>query len=585
VTAGRKKTVIGDPILRITWSPLDSTKFVAEQLVNGVSKLFVHSTVDTMVTSLTSNTAREESPFWADDGRIYFSADYDGINNIYGINSDGSDLKRYTTTNTGCFSPVAVDKSVVVYSGYSASGFTIVKCENRGVAYEITSGADYSFKALPAPKGKVTINATPYRAHYGRKLSELSIFGSILRNDGFILKDDKVDIDTTAYNAGVSLALFKQDPLQKKNRLMGLAVGFAGENYGESESKKRSFKSSLQTVDNNFLHQEALMKMPEVKGEILSSKIIKNSDFSTRLNQVFESKATNADSSDTNTPNFQIYLQPMLSLVNKESAATLQLQVAAITPIIPIPILIETSLLCEFQLSKNSRLAIGAVPSIIPLLPWIYGQIPLVFNWSTLGIYNEDVNYNFNNYSQVTISTGAEFIPVQKIENENTDYADTSLLNANALYASALVFHAFPLGKYVALQPELQGSYYLFDREMRLNDFDDKSATLLQTLAGVKFVFPIVRNINTGNTYYFDNFYGSVGYSLLLEMSGVFLENPSKNILHDKNYSKNAAAGHLISATFELGHYKSSMFFKKFVIGADYELLREKVYLKVASEF
>lgn len=225
------------------------------------------------------------------------------------------------------------------------------------------------------------------------------------------------------------------------------------------------------------------------------------------------------------------------------------------------------------------------MPSIVPLLPWIFGQIPLVFNWSTLGTYNEDFNYNSNNYSQVTMSTGAVFIPDQKIEQVSADSADTSLCNANAFYAEALVFQTFPLGKYNTLQLELQGSYYQSDRKIELNDYTDKSTIQLQSLAGVKFVFPIVRNINTGNMYYFDNFYGSIGYTLLLAMNREFLENPSKNILHDKNYTMNAEAGHLISAKLELGHYKSNMYFKKFIVGVDYELLREKVYLKVASEF
>jgi Tol biopolymer transport system component len=582
------KTVIGDPIIRISWSPLDSSKFIAEKLVDGVSKLFVYSTVDTTVTGLTSNTAREESPYWANDGRIYFNADYDGVNNIYSINSDGTDLKRYTNTNTGCFSPVAVDNSTIIYSGYSASGFTIVKSESSGETYQIPSMDACTFKALPAPKGKVTINATPYRPHYGRSLSEFAIFGNIQRNDGFIMKDDNVVIDTTAYSAGVSLSFFKQDPLQKKNRAVGLAAGIDGLHESNATSKKRNFNSSKLSVGNNFLRQKALMKMPEAKGEILTSKIIRNNDFSTRLNQVFESQATNADSSDTNTPNIQIFLQPSLSLVNREGAGTLQLQVAAITPIIPIPVIIQASLLSEYQLSKNATIGFGIVP-IISIEPWIFGQIPIVFNWSSLGTYNEDFNYNFNNASQITISTGAEFNPYQKIEYVNTDSADTSLYNVNSFYASAGFFHAFSLGKYNALQLALQGNYSLYDRYMLFRDYYNShyyvTNMMVQSVANVNLVFPIVRNINSGNYYYFDNFYGSVGYSLTLEMNDQFLKNPTKRILYDKNYLGFASAGHLISAKLELGHYKSNMYFKKFIVGIDYELLREKVYLKVASEF
>ncbi len=589
-------TVIGEPILRLSWSPQDSTRFVAEKLVDGVSKLYIYSTFDTTVTSLTSNTAREESPYWAADGRIYFNADYDGVNNIYSINSDGSDLQRYTNTITGCFSPVVADSSAIIFCGYNVSGFTIAKCDIKGAAYQVPSGLVCTFKSLPVPKGKVTINATPYRVHYGRKMSEFTIFGAIMRNDGLIIKDDNVDIDSTTYNAGVSLSLYQQDPLEKKNKVIGLAAGIAGLNERAVDSRKKSYKSKMLHNDNNFLRQKALMKMPAVKGEILSSGIIKNNNFNTRLNQTFKSQASNADSSDSNSLQYQIYLQPMLSLVNKENKATLQFQIAAVTSIIPVPYIINASLLSEYQLSKNATIAFGAVPSILLSFPsiygqsavnssWIYGQVPVIVNWSTTGTYNEDINYNFNNYSQVTISTGAEFIPFEEIEYVDEDRSDTRLYNANAFYTSALLFHAFPLSKYNALQLVLQGNYYLFDRTMIFNEFKDESAMLLQSMVSAKYVFPIVRNINTGNRYYFDNFYGSVGYSLLLEMNGTFLENPSRKILHDKNYSKNAAAGHLISAAVELGHYRSSMYFKKFVFSVDYELLSEKVYLKVASEF
>jgi Tol biopolymer transport system component len=578
------KTVIGNPFIKMSWSPADSARIALEQIVDGRSQISIYSLNDTAVVHLTKGPAREESPYWAADGRIYFSADYDGVNNIYSVRDDGSDLNRYSNVMGGCFSPFVGSDKKIVYSGYGSSGFTIAQIDCNGQPYEVPQGDHCVFKALPTPKGKLTINANGYKPHYGRALSELAIFGGIWRNNGFVLKDEKVVYDTTVYNAGVSVSRFKQDPLQKKNRSLGLVIGIEGEYDSKTNGKKKSFAPAMLSSENNFLYKKALMKMPEVKGEILSSKILKNNDFDTKLHQTFESQAANADSSDTNAPNVNIFFQPMISLVNNESDVSLQLQVAAITPIIPIPVVIQASLLGEYQLSKNATIGFGIVP-IVTIYPWVYGQIPLVFNWSTLGTYNEDFNYNFNNASQVTISAGADFIPFQKIEYVGLDSADTSLYNVNSFYASAGFFHAFSFGKYSALQLELQGNYSLYDRDVWFTDFDDGSNMLLQSLAGARMVFPIVRNINTGNTYYFDNFYGSVGYTLLLEMNGVFLENPSRDILKDNKYSRNASAGHLISATLELGHYKSNMFFKKFIVGVDYELLREKVYLKVASEF
>lgn len=578
------KTVIGNPFIKMSWSPADSMRIALEQIVDGRSRISIYSLNDTGVVHLTKGAAREESPYWAHDGRIYFSADYDGVNNIYSVSDDGSDLKRYTNVMGGCFSPFAGLDTKIMYSGYGSSGFTIAQIDNNGQPYEVPQNDHCTFKALPTPKGKVTINANGYTPHYGRSLSELTIFGNILRNRGFVLKDEKVAFDTTMYSAGAAITRYKQDPLQKKNNSLGLAIGIEGLHDSKTDRKKNNFVPASVSSDNEFFSSNALMKMPEMKGEILSSKILKSNGFDTKLNQTFESQASNADSSDTNYPNVNIFLQPIFSLVNKESDISVQLQVAALTPVIPIPMVVQASVLGEYQLSKNATIGIG-IEHIITISPWVYGQIPVVFNWSTLGTYNEDFNYNLNNASQVTVTAGAAFLPFQKIVQVSLDSADTSLYNVNSLYASAGLFHAFSFGKFTALQLALQGNYSLYDRDLWYTEFDDGSNMLLQTIAAARLAFPIVRNINTGNTYYFDNFYGAVGYTLFLDMNGVFLENPTANVIKDKNYSGNAAAGHLISASLELGHYKSNMFFKKFIIGVDYELLREKVYLKVASEF
>jgi len=94
---------MGEPFAGLSFDPNDPQKLVTTRLVNGKAQLFIVDVMQKSISQLSSTKAQEETPFWAGNGRIYFSADYDGIFNIYSIKPDKSDCLRHTNTATGFF--------------------------------------------------------------------------------------------------------------------------------------------------------------------------------------------------------------------------------------------------------------------------------------------------------------------------------------------------------------------------------------------------------------------------------------------------------------------------------------------------
>lgn len=75
---------------------------------------------------ITDTKAVENSPQILDDGRILFSADYDGIYNIFMLDPVTEQLTQLTNMLTGAFEPKLIrhqDKQVVIFQAYTADGF------------------------------------------------------------------------------------------------------------------------------------------------------------------------------------------------------------------------------------------------------------------------------------------------------------------------------------------------------------------------------------------------------------------------------------------------------------------------------
>src|SRR5690606_9633266 len=80
------------------WSP-DGTHIAAVRLANGRNALVVLDTMGRVLRTVFEASSVVRSPAWSRDGRrIFFTADYEGVSQVYSVSSDGRNrsVSRYT---------------------------------------------------------------------------------------------------------------------------------------------------------------------------------------------------------------------------------------------------------------------------------------------------------------------------------------------------------------------------------------------------------------------------------------------------------------------------------------------------------
>ncbi|ELK8588259.1 hypothetical protein RV066_001991 [Vibrio vulnificus] len=82
-------------------------------------------------TPLTQSRAVENSPAFTPDGEVLFSADYDGVFNIYSLDIVSGEIKQLTREVGGAFTPQTRRDSGFVYQSYDANGYTLKEKSDR----------------------------------------------------------------------------------------------------------------------------------------------------------------------------------------------------------------------------------------------------------------------------------------------------------------------------------------------------------------------------------------------------------------------------------------------------------------------
>ncbi|MDO6496535.1 hypothetical protein [Photobacterium sanguinicancri] len=75
--------------------------------------------------ALTDTKATESTPVMLDDGRVMYSADYDGIYNIYVMDLANGDVEQWTSEVGGAFAPQWQPELGLVYQAYGSNGYTL----------------------------------------------------------------------------------------------------------------------------------------------------------------------------------------------------------------------------------------------------------------------------------------------------------------------------------------------------------------------------------------------------------------------------------------------------------------------------
>ena len=585
----------GEPCMHLATNPQNPDELYFSKIVNGISGIYKLTLSTKDVASITSGVAQEETPYYGKDGRIYFSADYDGIFNIYSVAADGTDLKRHTRCTGGLFSPSVGSDGTLFCSRYSASGFSIVEITPESVPYQVPESYHCTFKPLPAPKGKVTIKSRPYEPQKLRSLWEMHLFGDIYLNRSLFTKQYIPDSDTSQYLIGAQLFRMSSDALQKKTKYFGIGIGLARVDFeSDDDANGYSLTNTLNYSPKNEIIPQGLtdkrLLYDRVHGVTATPAERVRSTSRTELNKLNSVYKTGAmqqfdDSEDedeeTASLPFIPIISPVLGWESRSGAATTGLELSAQMVLI-FPQQISAITYAQWQVARDLQVGLAAQLYSQPFfgVP-LCGAIPLMLSWQRVGYINQDIHYNYADVSYLTFMAGPSILPALQITHDQR-YAenDTTVTMPTGLITGIDCMHSFSIAKYASLQVYTYDALVYNNKPVMDNGMvlDGVSRTYFSSQTGVRTVFPIVRTINRRCLWYWDALYGNIGYTFSMYTNGEFfdsLSSYSREIMTDKNHTPNAEVGHFISAGFEMGHYKTYLFFKRLSFDYSFEILRK----------
>ena len=158
----------GEIVADIDWSPQggEIVASVWREAVGWNIELF--SLEDKQWRYLTQDNSIQTTPAFTQDGQsVVFSADYDGVFNIYRMTLSGKSLAKLTSVVSGAFGPNLTENGQLYYTGYTHQGFDVFAMDNvvalqRDVV--IDAGSSYveqSYQRLDEAEVKITEYA-PY---------------------------------------------------------------------------------------------------------------------------------------------------------------------------------------------------------------------------------------------------------------------------------------------------------------------------------------------------------------------------------------------------------------------------------------
>jgi Periplasmic component of the Tol biopolymer transport system len=586
---------MGKPFIGLSFDPNDPAKLVTTRLVNGKAQLFIVDMAQNSISQLSTTRAQEETPYWAANGRIFFSADYDGIFNIYSIKPDKTDCLRYTNTATGLFSPYLTGGGHMLCSEYRGRGFKIVSLDTlSGAAYQAPdSVVRCSFQELPLPKGKVSIRSSPYQPKLLRPVWELQTGASVIDRYGK-LEDMQNQAafnnfaDSTAYDINAGIFMSQSDALEKRGKWMGLQV--AVEWQGDTARNDSSGQNIALLPRERIRPRSGELSLPEVKNvhrkyNFLSDETIKADlgAYSDYKKSFRTASAASGDSSPQITP----YLIPGIGWSTTEHTISLGLDIQAVLVSGLIPGIIGMSGTSQWQISRDVHA--GFAPQVQFYTESLLAghfiamtDLPFSLLWSFYGYENTDMQYNMSDETMLQATFDPSFFPIIK-----TSDIDTIIEDASAITCGIECAHGFPLTRYSSLVVSAAGYYSTYSDSV--NDPQDAlkgmSTDYTTGYLAAALEFPLARQINKGRRYA-DALYGELLYEVSLyanrDLTASALRKSLTSAPRSFADSGSVAVSHYIGAGIHMGFVKSYTFSQMLTLQVLWDIWAKSMHLNIS---
>lgn len=574
---------------------LKDSLVVLTALLHGKSAIYKYNRISNKITPLLQNNAHEEGAVFGHDGRIYYSADYDGITNIYSVNIDGKDIQRCTNVQTGVFDPF-FDGEQLWYSKYVNSSFKIYNSSLKNTSYTVTELPDCKYSDVPKPKGKVKIAAMEYKPKTGRSVWNGFTFIALTDGDD-ALQDMVMGRETdSVWDIGLDLYLglnmFKSDPLEKKIVYGGVAAA-VGNVF--SDSVKTDNDSVVSMRFNN-----RTISTFNTKRRVQKTKAMLNfyNDYAKGFGNSFRQEPED-DTTETSSFSGYFIAAPFWGIESRSFKPTIGIDIE-VQILSMVPYGFYSSPFIDFQISRDVHVGFSPMLSLYPILLMdekysegvFAADMPLWLNWVHTGAINEDIQYNLGGISFAEIYAGPQVSP--QVEEINGD----TLIQSSFIFKAGLnAVHYFPLLKYASISLGGSFQYSVSNKEMNSTTgvwTNDEITAMIDTVESNTIIggvlssdvaFPIVRNINRGPLYA-DNLYGGFHYSTSAVASGKFLENSDKKLITGKDfYSPNAYCDHKIGVSLTLGLIKDYMFERRLQVMVYRNLFEEETGVDLKFTF
>ena len=590
------------PFKRISFSPNSSDTIVASRLVAGKADIFIISLKDGSMMPLVASEAQEINPHWGSDNRIYFSADYDGIYNVYSIGPDGTLLKRHTSVTGGAFYPVRAHDGQLIIAEYGSSGFRIAQCPGAGSEFEMPNTELCVFKPIPEPRGKVTIKAKDYKPRLLRPMWQIVSEALFIDSTDAFRKSAQGELDKSPYHEmdrlfSTTLLFDRTDAVGRKYMAMGASGALIPTKLdlsGNDTSNAALTKRMAPAADISLYR--ALAAPHHVRRSRSKQRAPLLPSIEQRLNSCASAMANGSESdsaSDSTLIPLPILI-PFVSRYNYAHTATLGLDVQALLyMMVPASILAYPSM--AFHVARDVYVGAGAEIEFAPMALFAGGGgagrigFPMWLQWLRSGYYNEDLQYNYADITQMDIVAVPQVVPFMTTYSTTSigsfgidTTKDTTYSAEFMLMGGAFFRHGFPVLRYASLALRTSDFFYSLTEEFSdpAGLLDSSSSSFyLQCNAGAEFTFPLIRNINRG-TLYSDNLYGSLSYDLALHGDRAFWSSPDSDIFSNpQSDTGHVVMLHTVGARLDFGFRKQYMFSRLLSIGAQWEFVRKQLFV------
>jgi hypothetical protein len=603
--AGRTFRVIdpgipGNSIIALDFNPADPADLIAERNVEGRSALYRIDRKSGTWVRITSGSAQEETPCFARDGRIYFSADYDGIFNIYSVRADGSDLLRHTSVVGGAFEPaLEADGNTLLFSEYTSKGFRIVQAARAGESYTAPERSQCYFKPLT---GGVAPQPMPYKIRMLRATWE-SAMGIDVFNDADGL---------SALQAGASVLRSESDALDRFSYFLGAGMGGdAGMNadvksfmstgghglFGGHSCRYDRFGAAIDSAAGS-------MRRPFLQG-VTPALLTPRETFggNPRLN------ATGSGGAPL------IVVAPQCGVVMKNLAPTISSQ-ASLNTVNLLPVTLNSESDIALQTGRGSTIGATFLADVVLIklltgylgksdtamkrvddslrIPGAAAALPLWFNWQSEGYYNQDIGHNFNDVWQADLSVTPSDMMGRK------DSVGDSLFPVPGISGRLDCMHGFPVTKYSGIPVALSADFSRYAVPVNATTLDSfplsgNADLYVRSQAMVSFNFPIVRTIESGRRHFYDALYGKIGYFFTATANRSFLTQLQNSgsgwaPVFRRNSDEPEArrgfrASHLIFFTVEVNTVSEFLFSGEMSCTAVFDVVNGRSNVSIVSQF